>query len=134
MSESSMWAGVRKTLKGLDPVRIENSCELGTPDVNISTGAWVELKWTRKAPKRGGIVKLDHDMTTEQRTWAVRRHHAGGKVFLLLKIGPEYLLFYGHVAAEFLGKLTLEELREKAIGKWKIKINDRELRELLTKN
>lgn len=129
-----MWGRVRKALKNLDPVRVENKIEKGTPDVNISSGEWIELKWQRKAPKRGGILKLDHDMTQEQRIWAVRRHHAGGKVFLLLKISNEWLLFYGYVAAEYLGKVTLETLREKAIKTWKIRINDQELREILTKD
>ena len=134
MSEGSLWSRVRKALKHLDPVRIENRLEKGTPDVNLATGEWLELKWQRKAPKRGGILKLDHDMTLEQRIWAIRRHHAGGKVYLLLKIGNEYLLFKGYVAAEFLGKLTLDQLREKAIGVWKVKLNDRELNELLKKS
>lgn len=129
-----MWGRVRKALKGLDPVRVENKVEKGTPDVNISTGSWIELKWQRKAPKRGGILRLDHDMTIEQRVWAIRRNHAGGKVFLLLKIKNEWLLFKGEIAAEHLGYATLETLREKAIKTWKIRINDQELREILTRD
>lgn len=134
MSEKSMWGRIRKALKNFDPIRIENKCEKGTPDVNISNGAWIELKWQRKAPKRGGILKLDHDYMTEQRVWAIRRHKAGGKVFLLLKVANEYLLFYGYVAAEFIGKVTLEELREKAIKTWQQKLNDQELCQILTNN
>lgn len=127
-----MWGRVRKALKGLDPVRVENRVEAGTPDVNYVFG-WVELKWMRKKPKREGtILHLDHEMTTEQRTWAVRRHHAGGKVFLLLKISTEWILFKGEVAAEYLGYSTLEQLREKAIKVWDKKLNDGELRTILT--
>lgn len=128
-----MWGRVRKALKGLDPVRVENRAELGTPDVNLSTGSWIELKWQRTIPKRGGILKLDHDMTKEQRVWAIRRHHAGGKVFLFLKAGKEYFLFYGHIAAEYLGYSTIEELRKVAIKTWQIKLIDQELREALIK-
>lgn len=128
-----MWGRVRKALIGLDPVRIENRCELGTPDVNLSEGTWIELKWCRSAPKRGGVLKIDH-YTTEQHTWAIRRHHAGGRVFVLLKVSNEWLLFYGHTAPEFLGKVSLNELREKAIKVWLQKLNDAELKELIIKS
>lgn len=125
-----MWGRVRKALKGLDPVRVENRCEAGTPDVNYVEG-WIELK-IADAPKRGGIITIDH-YTPQQRTWAVRRHHAGGRVWLFLKISNEWLLFQGHIAAEYIGYTTLEQLREKATKVWKIQLNDRELRELLTR-
>jgi hypothetical protein len=131
MSEKGLWGRVRRAIRHLDPVRVENRVEAGTPDVWYSEGA-LELKWMRIAPKRGGIVKLDHDYTLEQRVWAIRRDKAGGKVYVLLKIGSEYLLFKGIVAAECLGYSTLEQLREKAIGKWRVKLNDKELGDLLT--
>lgn len=127
-----MWGRLRKALREFDPVRIENRCEKGTPDVNLAGGEWVELKWCRKAPKRGGILKLDHEMTREQRTWAIRRIHAGGKVWLILKVANEWLLFKGDIAAKYLGYSSLEELREVAEKVWKIKLNDLELRQILT--
>ncbi len=128
-----MWGRVRKALRNLDPVRVENRVEKGTPDVNLSLGDWVELKWQRKLPKRGGVIKLDHDMTPEQRVWAIRRSRAGGKVWLLLKISNEWMLFKGEVAAEYLGYSTLEKLQEVAVKTWKNKLNDLELIEILTK-
>ena len=126
-----MWGRVRKALKGLDPVRVENRVEYGTPDVNLVGGEWLELKWVRKAPKRGGILKIDH-YTQEQKTWCERREHAGGRVFVLLKVSQEWLLFSGHIAVKYLGKVSLEELRKVAIGKWVKTLNDNELRILLT--
>lgn len=129
MSESSMWGRVRKALAPLDPVRIENRLEKGTPDVWYVEGA-IELKWCRKIPKRGGIVHLDHELTQEQRVWAIRRAHAGGRTWVLLKLETEYMLFKGEVAAEYLGYSTLEKLREVAVKTWK-KLNDKELREIL---
>lgn len=126
-----MWKRVRKALKGLDPVRVENRVEAGTPDVWYTEGA-LELKWVRQPPKKGGVVIIDH-YTTQQQCWAIRRHHAGGKVFVLLKISDEWLLFKGESAPEFLGKVDLITLREKAIGKWKKQLIDQELRNLLTK-
>lgn len=133
MSEKGLWGRVKKAIRDMDPVRVENRVEKGTPDVNFTLG-WIELKWQRTAPKRGGILKLDHELTLEQRIWAIRRHRAGGKTYVLLKVGSEYLLFKGYVAAEFLGRLTLEQLREKALGKWKVRLNDRELNDLLKKS
>jgi hypothetical protein len=128
-----MWGRVRKAVRILDPVRIENRCEKGTPDVNLSNGVWIELKWCRKAPKRGGILRLAHDYMTEQRTWAIRRIHAGGKVFVLLKVANEWFLFKGDIAAEYLGYSTIEKLKEVAVRTWK-KLNDQELLEALTQN
>lgn len=128
-----MWGTVRKLLKSLDPVRVENRVEKGTPDVNLADGSWIELKWQRKIPKRGGVLKLDHEFMKEQRVWAIRRIHAGGKVWLFLKAGNEYFLFKGHIAAEYLGYSTIEKLREVAEKTWK-KLNGQELREILAKN
>lgn len=128
-SEESMWGRVRRALSGLDPVRVENRCETGTPDVNYVEG-WIELK-IGEAPKRKGIFKIDH-YTSQQRTWAVRRAHSGGRVFLFLKVSNEWILLKGEVAAQYLNHTTLEELKKKAIKIWKIKLNDQELRELLT--
>jgi hypothetical protein len=129
-----MWGRVRRALKGLDPVRVENRVEAGTPDVNYVEG-WLELKWRRKQPKNPDkLFKLDHEFTTEQRTWAIRRQHAGGRTFVLVKISQEWILLYGHIAAQYLEKTSLNELRTKAIKIWyKNKLIDQELRELLTK-
>lgn len=126
-----MWGRVKKALWDWDPTRIENKLELGTPDINLAMGQWIELKWVRKMPKNPDrIFEISH-YTEYQKTWALRRHHVGGKVFLLLKISSEWLLFYGHVAAENLNKVSLNELRRVAIGRWVKKLNNQELRKLL---
>lgn len=126
-----MWGRLRKTLREFDPVRIENRVELGTPDVNLSGGEWIELKWVRKKPKNPDrLFTIDH-YTKEQETWAERRARAGGKVFLLLKISNEWLLFRGEVAARYLNKCSLNELRKVAIGQWVKSLNEPELKKLL---
>lgn len=130
MSEATMWGRVRKALKGLDPVRVENRVELGTPDVNYVEG-WIELKNQKRKPRDADkIFILDH-YTPEQSCWATRRAYAGGRVFLLLKVSNEWMLFMGHVAAEYLNKVSLNELRKVCIGRWVKKLNDQELRNLL---
>lgn len=112
-----MWAALRPLLKGLDPVRIESPMTLGVPDVNYTFG-WIELKYKEKWPARGGPLKLEH-YTKEQKIWAVRRAKAGGRIFLLLKVGAmEWLLFRGEVAAEVLGKLSREELYRNVEARW----------------
>jgi hypothetical protein len=133
MSEASMWGRVRKALKIFDPIRIENRCELGTPDVNLVMGDWIELKWVRSAPKKGGILKLEH-YSMEQKTWAIRRHNAGGKVWVLLKVSSCWMIFPGQEAPEYLGRVGLEELKKKATRVWEKRLNDQELRMLLSRS
>lgn len=126
-----MWRCIRPKLKGLDPVRIENRCESGTPDVNYVEG-WIELK-IGCAPKRGGIFTIEH-YSPEQRVWAIRRALAGGRVWMFVKVSNEWILLKGEIAAKYLNYTTLEELKEKAVKVWKRKLNDYELREILANN
>lgn len=121
-----MWTALRPLLRGLDPVRIESHMTQGVPDVNMTVG-WMELKYEDGWPKRGGPLKLKR-YTKEQRTWALRRAQAGGRVFLLLKVGEaEWLLFRGEVAALVLGKLPKEELCRHVLARWTRKPRREEL-------
>lgn len=117
MSERAAWTSIRPVLKAFDPVRIESPMESGVPDVNLTVG-WMELKYAARWPPKGGPLRLDH-YTQEQKTWATRRIAAGGRVFLLLKVGrEEWLLFDGRIAAIFLGKSTREELYKVCLARW----------------
>lgn len=120
-SEKTMWETIRPALleAGLDPVRVENGAVgIGTPDVNITTG-WIENKFARRWPPRGGALRLDH-YTPKQRAWALRREKAGGKVWLLLRVDNEWLLFRGGTAALLLGKDegTREALYRAVVARW----------------
>lgn len=126
ISEQSMWKVVRSALHHLDPVRVENKCELGTPDVNLATGDWIELKIADK-PKRGDTVIAVKHYTQYQRTWAIKRRQAGGKVWLLLKVKNDWLLLAGTVAAEYLGKVDLQKLKEVSTKVWEKKLDRNEL-------
>lgn len=117
MSEAAMWDSLRPVIRSLDPVRVENPIVPGTPDVNYNHG-WVELKFAERWPPRGGPLRVDH-FTRQQRTWLTRRRRAGGRAFLLLKVGEtEWLLFDGAVAAAMLGQVPRERLYEVCVARW----------------
>lgn len=127
-----MWEALRPLLKGLDPVRIESPITPGIPDVNITPG-WIELKFAERWPPRGGPLRLDH-FTTEQRAFLVRRRRAGGKAWLLLKVGEsEWLLFDGTVAAVYLGREPRERLYEMVLARWTRKPLKEEIQQCLAR-
>lgn len=118
MSEAAMWDAIRPVMKNLHPVRIENIVASGTPDVNYTHG-WIELKYLGSWPVRAEtIVTIDH-FTPQQRVWLTKRSLAGGRAFLLLKVGKnDWLLFSGIVAAQCIGKVSKDTLYERAIAYW----------------
>ena len=126
MSESGMWTSLRPLLLDLDPERVENRVNVGTPDVNYVHG-WIELKYTKRWPPKGGPLRVEH-FTREQRAWLVRRRRAGGLAFLLLKVGKdEWLLFDGAIAAALLGDSTREELYQACRARWTRKPKKQEI-------
>lgn len=126
-----MWPYVRKALRGLDPVRVENSANLGTPDVNYTAG-WVELKYISEWPKRPEtVVRADH-FTPQQRTWLTRRVRSGGRAFMLLRVGVDWLLFRGDVAATIVGQHPKKTLFATALRTWSGRLDPKDLRECLT--
>jgi hypothetical protein len=128
-SEKAMWQALRPLMKGLDPVRVENLVQVGTPDVNYVRG-WVELKYLPGWPVRGGIVKIEH-FTPQQRVWIIRRTMAGGRVSLMLKVAEEWLLFSGPRAAKYVGKVVKEDLYVYCTVRWLSKPTKEELQKWL---
>jgi hypothetical protein len=111
-----MWRTLRPILLAakLDPVRVENPIHPGTPDVNLATGHWLELKtilgWPARATSR---VRIPH-YTPQQRVWLYRRwKYAPGSTLLLLEVRADrqWLLFDGDVAAKVVGRGTTLEHR-----------------------
>lgn len=131
MSEQAMWDALRPKMRGLDPVRVENPAEPGTPDVNYVEG-WIELKFKEEWPKRPSTPLRVPHFTAQQRVWLVRRVLSGGKAFVLLKVGrSEWLLFRGDVAAKVLGHSTREELIAFSLAFWPNSLPEEEFRECL---
>lgn len=122
-----MWQQLRPLMKvaGMDPHRVENLCEKGTPDVNYTRG-WLELKYVTRWPRRGGPLRVDH-FTPEQRVWLQLRALSGGTALLMLKVGEEWLLFNGVIAAKYLGESTREQLYKLTIARWTSKPGAEEL-------
>lgn len=115
MSESTMRGKLVRALRGLDAVAVENPACPGTPDVNY-VGGWIECKWLRHWPQQAETpVRLPHPVTPQQRIWLLRRTARGGLCWVMLQCKNEWLLFKGDVAADNLGSVTLERLREIAV-------------------
>jgi len=119
MSEHTMAHTVRRAVRSLDPVRVENPCHPGTPDINYVEG-WLELKWLRRWPENANEspVLLPH-YTQKQRVWHMRRWAQGGNVFLLWQIGHEWMLFSGDRAALYVGRVTRIVLEKEALKHWR---------------
>ena len=131
MSEAALWNLIRPVVRPLDAQRVENKCGKGTPDVNY-IGGWIELKQQDAWPKRPTTkVRLDHDLSKEQRIWINRREKKGGTVFVLIQVARDYLLLSGGTAATVIGEATQAELRSAALHVWTSKTLKEELLECL---
>lgn len=122
MIERDMRQKIVAALKGLHAVAVENggACP-GTPDINYRDG-WIECKSTENWPAREDTpVRLDHDLTKQQRIWIIQRARVNGRVFVLLEIAGDWLLFNGMVAVSILGGKepgTKAELFQNCLVHW----------------
>lgn len=130
MSESSTRSRTIKALASLDAVAIENKVGPGTPDIEY-IGGWIECKQMDRWPKVpvDKPILLKHPLSKEQRLWAIRRARAGGRTWVLLQVGNEWLLFTGPVAARYVGYATKEGLIRVAHSHWTKGLVDDELLE-----
>ena len=132
MSESSMRRNVVKALRPLDGCAVETKLEDGIPDVNY-VGGWIECKCLKAWPVRPATpVRLDHPLMPHQAAWLCRRWRRGGKAWVLLQVGREWLLFDPPTAKEKLGTATREELRLIAARYWPNGLNAQELIDAVT--
>ncbi|MCK5639572.1 MAG: hypothetical protein KAJ19_02200 [Gammaproteobacteria bacterium] len=132
MSEQTMRSKVVRMLKPLDGLAVENPVYPGTPDVNY-IGGWIELKWMRRWKKNAwnNPVLIPH-YTQQQRSWLRRRYNRGGRAFLLLQVGREWLLFVTP-NAQMVGKVTRQELYDLAHYRWENGLKAEELRDVITR-
>lgn len=137
MSEKTQWDRVRELLdigERSDLVRVENSAWPGTPDVSYcldGVEGWIELKQVEKWPIRPATpLRVEH-FTAQQRAWLTRRSVAGGRVWVLLRVGVEWLLFEGRVAASLLGNVPRAVLYHRCYWRWTNHLIGPELRAVL---
>lgn len=120
MSERSDRALVVEALNeaGLHAVSVENPCWPGTPDVNF-VGGWIELKQEDHWPKRPAtVVRLHHELGREQIIWHAKREAAGGKVWVIVHVERDWLLFRSADAARILGNAPRLVLLSAALRHW----------------
>ena len=111
--EAYAWQLLRPHLLAakLDPIRVENAVHPGTPDLNLATGVWIELKAIAGWPARQQTLVRLTKYTPQQRVWLLRRWRAGGGAWLALYVASCRLwyLFDGE-AAQTIGKVPQFEL------------------------
>lgn len=119
MIERDMRKRLVKLLAPLGAFAVENGgAHPGTPDIAY-VGGWIECKATNEWPARASTpVRLDHELTRQQRIWLVKWNRVNGAAFVMLNISGEWLLFQGIVAAQGLGKWTREQVYYHALCTW----------------
>jgi hypothetical protein len=111
--EARMRMDLVKQFKELHMKPIENSVGIGTPDVCYIDG-WLELKILAEWPKRADTVVKFKRYTKEQKLWLRTHWELGGRSFLVLKVGQEWLVWAGADAA-VCGSVTRSELESVAL-------------------
>jgi len=110
--ESSLWKALRDGMAAKfaplrwHATRHEDALAAGIPDVSFGLDGvqgWIELKVVAKWPSRGAL-RVRH-LTREQVLWLRARARAGGRTFLLLRIGRAC-----HVLLDSAGAFVLREI------------------------
>lgn len=99
--------------------RVENLAGGGTPDLSWSWDhcgeGWLELKFVAEPPKSPDTPLRVESVTKDQRLWWRKRAESGGTVYVLTRVGPQFILHEGSHAARVLGQLPLSELLTQAV-------------------
>ena len=138
MNEATLRNYIRKGLlaKGVLTTHHEDLLNAGIPDLSYSHGGvhgWIELKWLEAWPKREAtIVKIDH-YTKEQKHFLLTRGRAGGRCWLLLRVGRKDHFLFDHESAQFVGQEAQQGLFALESAHWNSSIDFEQLTRILTK-
>ena len=137
MNEATLRNYVRPRLaaKGVLTTHHEDALNGGIPDLSYSGGGvhgWIELKWLEAWPVRTGTIVCIPHYTKEQKHFLLSRGRAGGRCWLLLRMGWEQLLF-DHESAQCVGQEAQQGLLALASAHWNSSINFEQLTRILTK-
>jgi hypothetical protein len=88
---------------------VENTARPGTPDC-WWVNAWAELKDVPRWPGNPNDKLLLHHYTTHQCDWLCECYETGGRCWLIVKVGIEWLLFDKPVAFRLVGSLTRAQM------------------------
>lgn len=98
---------------GLDPRRVENVVGPGHPDVNYAGGD-IELKALEAFPVRAETKVVVPEFSGEQAGWLLQRERAGGRAWLMVRVGREWFLFSAEAAYRMRKGWTQQEWRTMA--------------------
>ncbi|MCK9231141.1 MAG: hypothetical protein RBS96_02535 [Dehalococcoidales bacterium] len=131
-SENGLKKTLYRKLRGLwIPTDIESPCSPGVPDIYYTNRVykrmgWVELKYIHRWPINSQrILKVEH-FTPQQKNWIRLNHKAGARVFLMIQVGKDYLIFDGETAQN-VGAMNKHEMFVMALKSWSNRINSQEL-------
>jgi len=134
MKESSLWALLKanRCKWALKAMRIEDSCNRGTPDVFAVTingkSVWIELKNVNDIPKKLDTKFVVNCFTIDQRKFAADMFSHNRSGFLLIRAKDSFILIDGLVAANHLNYVSLTQLKAVSLGLWEGNINWNEFR------
>ena len=137
MNEATLRNYVRKGLhaNGILTTHHEDALNPGIPDLSYSGNGvhgWIELKWLEAWPKRADtIVRIPH-YTKEQKHFLLSRGRAGGRCWLLLRVGTWHLLM-DHERAQRAGELKKGLLLSHSSLSWGGRIDFEQLTRILTR-
>ena len=133
MIERDMRKQLVKLLAPLGAYAVENGgCHPGTPDIATTVGPIVCKATNQCLARHDTPVKLDHDLTQQQKIFIIRWDRVNGRAWVMLNVAGSWLLFDGMTAAKDLGTATKVELYQLAIATWERTPKTEELVQLLT--
>ena len=106
LSEATARRHLVKELRFIHAVPIESpSTRSGIPDINTAYG-WIEMKYVASWPKRKETPVRLHRYTSYQKDFLLEREKAGGKAYLMVKVGRMQWFLFKAQEAQVIGDVA----------------------------